>query len=316
MRGRMHPAAATRQGVLLSLVASTLFAVIFLMPHWLLPLSPEQMFGWRVLLAVPFIAVLLLLTREWAAVRAISARLRAKPALVLVLLVDGHLLGIQLWLFAAAPATGHALDAAVGYFLLPLVMVIGGLLLYRERLTVLRLIAVLAAAFGVGSAFVTADGLSWVVAVIALGYPLYFVVRRHFALDSAGALVFELLALVPVAAWFALSPSSLSTIAAHPVLVPALLGFGIMSALALTAYIVASRQLTFGVFGLLGYVEPLLLVVVAITALGGVVRGDQLLTYAGILSAVVLLAIEGAVTQARGARELRSLSLGADLSRR
>lgn len=297
----------------MSLIASTLFAVIFLMPQWLEPLTPEQMFGWRVLLALPFIAVLLLIAREWSAVRAVVTRLKAKPALILVLVLDGHLLGVQLWLFAYAPASGLALDAALGYFLLPLVMVVGGLLLYRERLTGIRLAAVIAAVLGVAAAFLTADGLSWAVAVIALGYPLYFVLRRRFALDTAGALVFEMLALVPVAAWFALSPDSLGTVAGHPTLIPALLGFGIMSALALTAYIVASRSLSFGVFGLLGYVEPLLLVVVAVTVLGNPMQPEEVPTSVGILLAVVLLTIEGIIAQRRAARELRVLTEGAEV---
>ncbi|MNV76975.1 hypothetical protein D3C71_1703630 [compost metagenome] len=68
---------------------------------------------------------------------------------------------------------------------------------------------------------------------------------------------------------------------------------GIISALALVCYILASRLLPFSLFGLLSYVEPVLLVIVALL-LGETINANQWLTYIPIWLAVMLLVLEGA----------------------
>ena len=77
-------------------------------------------------------------------------------------------------------------------------------------------------------------------------------------------------------------------------------GLGLMSAFAVAFYILASHHLKLGLFGLLGYVEPVLLVVVALL-LGERLAADDWMTYAPIWLAVGILAVEGVVTLRRQA---------------
>jgi chloramphenicol-sensitive protein RarD len=67
---------------------------------------------------------------------------------------------------------------------------------------------------------------------------------------------------------------------------------GAISASALIAYVLASRMLPFSLFGLLSYVEPVLLVGVALL-LGETIGPDQWLTYLPIWAAVLVLVLEG-----------------------
>ena len=73
---------------------------------------------------------------------------------------------------------------------------------------------------------------------------------------------------------------------------PMVLGLGIISALALVCYIVASRRLPLSLFGLLGYVEPVLLVFVSLL-LGESIADGEWPTYIAIWFAVGLLVLEG-----------------------
>lgn len=282
------------RGVLASLVASMLFGVLFVLPPLLHPLSPEAIFGWRVVLSLPIVTVLLLALRWWPEVPALAARLRRGRALIAALLVDSALLAVQLWLFGWAPASGHGLDAALGYLLLPLVMVLIGLVGHRERLSPLRIGAVASAAVGVGWAVVAAGGISWVTALVAVGYPLYFTLRRRWKLDSIGALWFEILLMLPVAAWFVLQPAALSVVASQPSLGWGIGALGLVSATALLLYLFASIRLSFAVFGLLTYVEPVLLVGLAVVLLGESLKLADLPVYGPIAVALVLVAVEGA----------------------
>jgi chloramphenicol-sensitive protein RarD len=284
----------TPRGVLVSVVASFLFAALFFLPPLLEPFEANEIFAWRVIATVPVLAALVGVFGWWRDVRDIALRLSRRPALILVVVLDGLLLSVQLWLFGWAPQTGHGLELALGYLLMPLAMVVVGVVLHRERLAPLRIAAVAAAAVGVTAAIVVAGGLSWATVAVALGYPVYFAIRRRAGLDSIGAFCFELLVLVPVAVVLALQPSSLAILAAHPQLGWGIVLLGVIGGVALVLYLVASRLLSFGVFGLLSYLEPVLLVLVAVLLLGESLTLTDVFVYGPIVIALVLLGLETA----------------------
>lgn len=261
----------------------------------LAPLDGEQIFGWRVLMTLPFTSALLLWRGQAAALRQLLAQARARPPLALALLASAALLGVQLWLFLWAPLQGRALPVALGYFLLPLAMVLAGRLLYRERLSRLQQLAALLAALGVAHELLRSGALSWETALVALGYTAYFVLRRQLGSDHLAGHWLDMALLVPPALYFVLRAPSAAALVAHtPHLWWWLALLGLVSAVALALYMAASRLLPLGLFGLLSYVEPLLLVLVAL-ALGERIAATQWPTYGPIFGAVALLMLDGAL---------------------
>jgi chloramphenicol-sensitive protein RarD len=280
------------RGVALSVLASVLFGVMYYLSAGLTPLSGEQIFGWRMLLTAPLLALFLRWGGDWQLVRATTRRLRHEPMLWLVLPASATLLGVQLWLFLWAPPNGRALEVSLGYFMLPLSMVLAGRWVYGERLTRMQQLAVGCAAAGVLHELWRVGHFSWPAATVVIGYPLYFMLRRRYRTDHLGGLWFDLLFLLPLATAFALSAEGIGVYMQRPLLgllVPLL---GIISASALVSYILSSRLLPLGLFGLLGYVEPVLLVAVALL-LGERMAAGQAWTYGPIWLAVGLLVIEG-----------------------
>jgi chloramphenicol-sensitive protein RarD len=148
---------------------------------------------------------------------------------------------------------------------------------------------------GVTHEIVRVGGFSSEALTVALGYPLYFALRRRFRLDNIGGLWFDLVLLLPAAAWFAHDGRlDLALLSRQPSLLWMIPLLGLISAVALIAYILSSRRLPFGLFGLLGYVEPVLLVLVALL-LGETLPPAALPTYVPIWLAVGFLAVEGAI---------------------
>lgn len=70
-------------------------------------------------------------------------------------------MGVQLWLFLWAPLHGKALEVSLGYFLLPLTMVLAGRVIFRDRLSLLQKLAVGCAIIGVGNELYQVGGVSW-----------------------------------------------------------------------------------------------------------------------------------------------------------
>lgn len=295
------------KGVALSVLASMTFGVLYFYTQFLKPLDSEQTFAWRMLATLPFLTLFMLWTGDWQRVVVIFKRVIEQPLLLLWLLVSSLLCTTQLWLFLWGPINGRGLQVSLGYFLLPLVMVLVGCILYKEKLSRWQMAAVVLAVIGVGHELWRIGGIAWETIYVALAYPLYFFLRRVFKTDHLGGFWWDLCLILPVAVYLGFIYSdSMLLIMNHPHLIWAVIGLGFLSALGLGSYMLASRYLPFVIFGLLSYLEPVLLAFASMM-LGERVHADEWFTYVPIWLAVLLLVIEGCVHMIRQHRQKQHL---------
>ncbi|TEG77135.1 EamA family transporter RarD [Pseudomonas aeruginosa] len=277
------------QGVLLSLAASVLFVTLPGYVHLLELLDSLQVVAHRVVWSIPMVFLLVVATRQWPTLRAAWRRLFAEPWLLACFPLTAAMMLLQWGIFIWAPLAGKTLELSLGYFLLPLAMVLVGRVFYGERLTPLQAIAVACALAGVLHEFWLTRAFSWVSLVTALGYPPYFMLRRRMGVDALSGFVFEMLFLLPLALaalyWLGDESQAFREAPRLWLLLPML---GLISALAFGAMMASSRLLPMGLFGILSYVEPVLLFLVAVLFLGEAFRPEQLWTYAPIWLAVLL----------------------------
>ncbi|MCL9775766.1 EamA family transporter RarD [Vibrio methylphosphonaticus] len=285
------------KGVVASIIASCLFALMPLyvqfqpeFSHW----SVEGGEGhWiasqRVIWSALFMMLVLNISGRFALFwRAFRQTHRWHRYLFSALLV-----GPQYWIFVWAPLYGETLSVALGYFSLPLVLVLVGRFVYGDKLSPLQTVACIVAAVGVAYAYMMADGLSWIVLLIALGYPVYFVHRRSLNIQSDVGFTLDNVFLLPFAlsAVFYLQPLDvirnldLSVMGYY-------VGLAITGSVPMLLFLFASQSLSMSLFGLLGYVEPVLVFVVGLL-LGERVATADLPTYLLVMAALMILAIDG-----------------------
>lgn len=282
------------RGILASVFASAMFGAMYYIVTLMKPLTAQEIFAWRMTLTGPAVCLLITLTRDWPHVRAAVRDIGRRPGVMLIHLLNATNVAAQMWVFMWAPLHGKALEASLGYFLMPLVMVLIGQVVYREPMSRWQVAATVLAGIGVGHEVWRVGTVSWIVPFIALGFPMVFVLRRAFRTGGQGGAWIEL-NLIFVFAFGLLVRSGFTA----DVLTPRLGGWiallAIISATSMLAYYAASRMLPFSLFGLLGYLEPVLLVVVAFV-LGESLDASELPTYLPIWGAVMLLVCEGART--------------------
>jgi chloramphenicol-sensitive protein RarD len=283
------------RGIALSVTASALFALMSAYTLLLAPLGGLDIFAWRVIWTVPGALALLVVRKRLPQLLELVMRAIRQPRIALMLATSAALLGLQIWVFLWAPLHGRMLEVSLGYFMLPLVMVLVGRYYYHERLETLQWIAVACAAVGVAHELWATHAFSWPTLLTALGYPPYFVLRRKIHADSLVTFAIEMILLLPVAFIEVHTGGSLALVSSHAWLAWVLLpGLGLISTIALATYLKSSRLLPMALFGILGYVEPVLLVVISVTLLGEHLGLRQLATYVPIWIAVALTALHGA----------------------
>ncbi len=291
------------RGVAFSVGASALFAMIPGYVQQLAPLDGLQVFAQRVLWSIPAVLLLVTLSRQWAVLGRAFVRLRHEPLLLAALPLAAGMMAIQWALFVWAPLAGRMLEVSLGYFLLPLAMVLSGRVFYGERLRPLQRLAVICALLGVAHELWLTQAFSWIVLVTVLGYPPYFMLRRWMRLDALSGFVLEMLMMAPVAIWMIVAWGPPQVFAQAPQLWWLLPGLGLLSALAFAAMMAASRLLPMGLFGILSYVEPVLLFLVALVFLGERFNTAQWLTYLPIWLAVLLVGWDSARLLLKQARQ-------------
>lgn len=279
-------------GVLLNVAASALFAVLYAYTHLLAPLDGEAIYGWRMLLTAPCMTMMVLGTRRWHEVVQLLQRARRSLGFVLLRLLSSALQAVQLWLFMWAPLNGYGLDVSLGYFLLPISMVVLGRVAFGERLSRLQQLACTLALAGILCQLALTRTLSWPALLVCLGYPAYFWLRRVTDTNTLGATWLDMALSLPVSLFFVLRGTT--GLDGVPATLPWLiLGLGAISAAALGCQALSAPRLNLSLFGLLINVEPVLLVV-ASWLLGERIPPAQWPTYIAIWLAVLMLVLEGA----------------------
>ncbi len=281
------------KGVMLSVLASITFGILYFYTQLLGDLDGQQTFGWRIVATVPFLSLFMYFSGDLRYVKAIYQRVVQKPALLLMLIVTSFLSCVQLWLFLWGPMNGRGLQVSLGYFLLPLVLVLVGSIFYKEKLSKFQMVAVFFAVVGVGHELWRLGSIAWETMLVAIGYSLYFFIRKKMSTDNLGGFWWDIVLCLPIAIYFTqtgLSPYL--KFAESPSLFLIVAGLGVLSAIGLGSYILASRYLPMVLFGLLSYLEPVLLALVSLV-LGESIGAGEWFTYIPIWCAVGILVIEG-----------------------
>ena len=299
MTDSVHP--NVRAGVLFNVMSSALFALMYAYTSLLRPMSGLEVYGWRILLTVPCLMALVIGTGHWHEVRSIWARVRGQRGFWLQRLLSSALLNVQLWLFMWAPLNGHGLDVSMGYFVLPISMVVLGRAVFKDRITRLQLLACALALVGVGLQLAVARTIAWPALLVCLGYPLYFWLRRATDTNTLGSLWADMALSLPLIGFMVVRAGGMIPADAPASMPWLILGLGAISAAALGCQALSAPRLNVTLFGLLIYVEPVLLVVASLL-LGETIPAAQWPAYVAIWLAVMVLVAEGVLALRRGPR--------------
>jgi len=163
---------------------------------------------WALLVHVPALEVLLHRMLWSAPVLLLlvlaSARRRNQVATALKswrelkwLLFSGLVVSLNWGIYIWAVANHRVLEASMGYFLTPLLNVLAGVVVFREKLSRSKLVAIFFAAAGVAWYFLSTDILPWVVLAVGFSFALYGLLRKQMETNAVPGLFVEILLLLP-----------------------------------------------------------------------------------------------------------------------
>jgi chloramphenicol-sensitive protein RarD len=253
-----HP----RAGLILGLSAYALWGVLPLYFKAVSAVAPFDIVAHRVLWSLPFLALLIALSRGWAKVTAAAADRRTLGMLFLT----ACLIAANWLLYVYAVNGGHMLAASFGYYLNPLANVLLGRFVLKEKLNRVQWTAVGIAGGGISVLAAGALGQLWISLTLCGTFATYGLLRKIVPADAITGLAIETAILLPVALlWLAWRHSiGVPVMGGTPTLTGLLLLAGIVSTTPLLLFTAASKRLPYSTLGMLQFIAPTLQFLIAI----------------------------------------------------
>lgn len=283
-----------RRGLAAGLGAYLLWGFLPLYFPLLEPAGAVEIVAHRVAWSLVFCVLLLAVTRTWrSAVAAVRDRRTLLGLALASVLVAAN------WLtFVVGVLTGHTVDAALGYYINPLVTVALAVLVLGERMRPAQW-----AALGVGTAAVVVISvgvgrLPWIALVLAATFGLYGLVKNRVGrrVPALASLAVETAALTPFALAYLLWLAGTSGLAwgqhggGHAL---ALVASGVVTAVPLLLFGSAARRLPLSVVGLLQYVAPTLQFGLGVLVFGEEMPAARWWGFGLVWLALVVLTVDG-----------------------
>ncbi|MFI9488879.1 EamA family transporter RarD [Promicromonospora sp. NPDC052451] len=243
---------------------------------------------WSLLFCLIVLTALRQLAEFWAALRT--------PRVLGTFTVAAALIVVNWGVYVYAVLSGRVLDAALGYFINPIVTVLLGVLVLRERL---RPVQWLAIGFGVASVVVLSTGLGglpWISLCLAFSFGLYGLVKNRVGRTVAAlpGLAVETVVATPFAlaylVWLGDSGTFTGHGAGHSLL---LVSTGVVTALPLLLFGAAARRLPLSVVGMLQYLAPVLQFLVGVLVFHEHMPPARWAGFFLVWVALVLLTVDG-----------------------
>jgi len=246
-----------RRGYLYGLAAYVMWGFFPIYFKQLLPASPPEILAHRVIWSVVFVTLLLAFVRNWRFLK----RIARSPKLLGGSSLAALLIAVNWGTYIYGVNSSRVVEAALGYFITPLVLVLLGVTVQRERLRALQWVAVGVGTLAVAVLTVDYGHPPYIALILAVSFGTYSLVKKRMSLPPAEGLFVEsaVLALPALAfvGWLTTAGDAKfgHVSAGHTAL---MIFSGLATALPLLLFASAANRVPMVGIGILQYVAPIL----------------------------------------------------------
>ena len=244
---------ATREGFLYGLAAYLWWGLVPLYFRWLgEDVPPFDILAYRIAWSGVFLGLILTFSRRWPeAIRCLST-----PKLFWPLTASAVLVAFNWLMYILAVHLKMIVQASLGYFMLPLVSVLFGMVIFGERLRPLQYLAIGFAAVGVSLLAWAAGDFPWLAVSLAAAFAAYGMIRKQVPVDGLVGISVETIVLLPITlgylAFVCWQRGELGDGELHIKLSLS----GVVTAVPLLCFGQAARRLPFSTLGFMQYISP------------------------------------------------------------
>lgn len=244
------------RGAVYAIIAYGIWGLFPAYWKWLHSVPALQITNHRMVWSFVLLAGVLFARGQWQTMRSLTTWHTCSRYAVAALLIAANWL-IFIW----AVNAGHVVEVSLGYFINPLLSVLIGVVILRERLRLWEWVPIGIATIGVVYLTISYGGLPWISLSLALTFALYGFVKKTAPLNPLYGMTLETGALmIPASAYLLFCEFNGSGVFLHESLSNDLLlvGGGLVTTVPLLLFASATQRIPLSLIGVLQYITPIL----------------------------------------------------------
>jgi chloramphenicol-sensitive protein RarD len=282
-----------RTGLAAAVTAYLLWGALPLYFLLVVPTGPFELVALRVIFSLVFCALLLTVTRAW---KPFLVLLRT-PRISLTMALAGALIFVNWQTYVYGVLSGQVVEAALGYFINPIVTVFLGVFFLRERLRLVQWISVGISIIAVLVLAVGGSGVPWIALILAFSFGLYGFIKKRVGprVDAVAGLTLETTWLLPVAVIQLLVvglTTGLTIGTVSPLHTALLAGTGVITAVPLLLFAAAARRLPLIWMGFIQFFAPVIQFLAGVLILHEQMPVERWVGFSLVWIALIILTVD------------------------
>ncbi|MEH7108201.1 EamA family transporter RarD [Bacillus sp. JJ1764] len=284
----------TKQGVIYAGFSYFLWGLLPIYWKLLHGVNAKEILANRVLWSFIFMLIILLFTKKWGLFIKTWKGFAQNKKQMYALISASLLISINWYTYIWAVNNGHMIETSLGYYINPLVSILLGMIVLKEKLSFYQYISFGLAATGVLIITFSHGQFPWVAIILALSFGLYGLAKKMINVDSSVGLTLETLTVTPIAAIYLVillfkGNSSFLTASAGTNLL--LIGAGVATAVPLLYFAKGAQKIPLSLLGFLQYIAPTLTLILGIFMYKEHFSKVQLLSFIFIWTALTIYSL-------------------------
>ncbi len=246
-------------GILMDVGAYFLWGILPLYWKLLQRVNPMEILAHRIIWCLVFLLMIVILSRNIKNAVNEAVRIAGYPAKTIGVVLAAVILTINWYSYIWAVNNNQVIQASLGYYINPLISVLLGVIVLKEKLSRGQRAACLLAFCGVLILTVNHGTLPWIALVLAVSFALYGLIKKMVNIDAVTGLILEssIMSLFSLFYLWHLHSSSTGAFGNSGLLITILLvGAGIVTSIPLLLYSRAVNHLPLSMLGFLQYINP------------------------------------------------------------
>jgi chloramphenicol-sensitive protein RarD len=279
-----------KAGLLFGVSAYTLWGLFPLYWPLLKPANPLEIVSHRAVWTVVFCVIILAITKSLKSTLATFKRKNVAAKLFLT----SVLISINWLVYIWATNNGHVVEASLGYYINPVIIIAMGVILLHEKMRKLQWISIAIASAGVLVLTIDYGRLPWIAIALALSWGTYGFIKKSLGLGALEGLAIEtMISSVPYLGYLIYLGSEGKGQFGNGVLITTLIiSAGAVTAIPLLLFNGATTRLPFTIIGLLQYITPTLQFAIGVWVLHEDMPAARWIGFVIIWIALVVLATD------------------------
>ena len=294
-----------KEGIIYGAVSYMLWGIVPIYWKQLEHIGSIEILMHRVLWSCVFMIVLLSVTKKLPALFAYIKEMGKNHKKLFALIAASVFVSVNWGIFIWAVNNGRILDTSLGYYINPLISVLLGVVVLKEKLARAQVVSFCLALTGVIILTVYYGEFPWISFALALTFAFYGLVKAMIGAEASIGLTLETIIMLPVAIvylFFSISKGAMELPAGPDVLL--LMGGGVATALPLLLFAIGANRIPLTMLGFLQYIAPTLSMLVGVLLYHEVFTKVHAISYGFIWGALLLFSFSQMKMRTRVERQV------------